>query len=119
MLKNFTPHTLKVSLKIVGYTNLALLGKKQTLKVYKSKASCKIAAAKLIVKAKIKGAKQFVEDFAKVMKGEALKLKLYAAKKVLRLYRWSFANYCSLLTAIRNIKVFNANVSKELRVSIY
>ena len=107
-----------VAIKIVGYTNINLLGKRQTLKVYKSKASCKIAAIKFIVKAKAKATKQFVEDFANVLRGEALKAKFWAAKKMLRLYRWSFKNYCSLLTAIKNVRLFNNSVCYDLKINL-
>lgn len=108
----------KISLKIVGYTNLEILGKRQTLKVYKSKASCKIAAAKLIVKAKIKAAKQFVEDFAAVLKGEALKAKCLAAKRMLRIKGWSWSNYMAICSAFRNLRNFNCSVPFELRVKL-
>lgn len=119
MLNNFTPHTQKIAITVIGYTNLSLLGKRQTLKVYKNKANCQAAAVKLIVKAKIKAAKDFVNDFANVLKGEALKAKFWAAKKVLRLYRWTFENYCNLLTALRKLRNFNNSVSKDLKASIY
>jgi ABC-type uncharacterized transport system permease subunit len=107
-----------VSLKIVGYTNLALLGKRTTLKIYKNKASCKIAAAKLIVKAKIKGAKQFVEDFANVLKGEALKAKVWTAKRMLRLKGWCWSIYIDVCNAYRLLRLFNNSVNYNLRVKI-
>lgn len=107
-----------VAIKIVGYTNINLLGKRQSLKIYKTKATCKIAAVKMMTKIKIKGAKQFVNDIASCIKGEGLKLKVEAAKKVLRLYRWTFERYCSLLTAFRNVRLFNNSVCFELRVKL-
>lgn len=117
-MNHYTPHTLKVAITTVGYTNLNLLGKRQTLKVYKSKASCKIAAVKLMVKIKIAGAKQFVNDIASCIKGEGLKLKVEAAKKVLRLYRWTFERYCNLLTALHNVRLFNNSVDYTLRIKL-
>jgi ABC-type uncharacterized transport system permease subunit len=118
MLKNYTPHTLKVSLSIVGYTNLSLLGKRQTLKVYKTKASCKIAAAKIIVKAKIKAAKDFVNDFAAVLKGEALKAKVWTAKRMLRLKGYSWELYINVCNAYRLLRLFNNSVCFDLRVKL-
>ena len=108
----------KLSLSIVGYTNLNLLGKRTTLKVYKSKASCKVAAVKLIVKAKLAGAKQFVEDFAAVLKGEALKAKVWTAKRLMRLKGWSWNNYISVCNAFRLLRNFNCSVNYLLRVKI-
>jgi hypothetical protein len=119
MLKNFTPQTQIVAIKIVGYTNLTLLGKKTTLKVYKSKASCKVAALKIVAKAKINGAKQFVEDMANILKGAALKAKVWTAKRTLRLKGWSWSNYIALCNAFRLLMLFNNTVCRDLRVSIY
>jgi ABC-type uncharacterized transport system permease subunit len=118
MLKNYTPHTQKIAITVIGYTNLSLLGKRQTLKVYKTKASCKIAAAKLIVKAKIKAAKQFVEDFATVLKGEALKAKIWTAKRILRLKGYSWELYINVCNAFRLLRLFNNSVCFDLRVKM-
>jgi ABC-type uncharacterized transport system permease subunit len=108
----------KISLKIVGFTNLNLLGKKATLKVYKTKARCKIAAAKIIAKNKIKAAKQFIDDFAAVLKGEVLKGKIWAAKRMLRLKGYSWELYINVCNAFRLLRLFNASVSRELRVKL-
>ena len=113
--------SLKTKIKgitIVGYTNLSLLGTKQTLKVYKSKASCKVAAVKIIAKAKIKAANQFVDDFANVFKGEALKAKVWTAKRMLRLKGWSWELYINVCNAYRLLNLFNRSVSFELRVKM-
>jgi len=115
-MNHYTPHTLKVSLSIVGYTNLSLLGKKTSLRVYKTKASCKIAAAKLIVKAKIKAAKQFVDDFANVLKGDALKAKVWTAKRMLRLKGYCWSRYIDVCNAFRLLRLFNNSVCFDLRV---
>lgn len=103
---------------IVGYTNLELLGKKVNLKVYKTKASCKIAAVKIIAKAKIKAAKQFVDDFANVLKGAALKTKVWTAKRILRLKGWSWGGYIDVCNAFRLVRLFNVSVGRELRVKL-
>lgn len=108
----------KITLKIVGYTNLEILGKKQTLRVYKTKAVCKIAATKLQMKAKVKAAKDFVNDFATVLKGEALRAKVWAAKRVLRLQGWTWGNYIALCNSFRLLRLFNVSVNRDLRVSI-
>lgn len=108
----------QISLKIVGYTNLEILGKKQTLKVYKTKAAAKIAATKLQIKAKAKAAKQFIEDFANVLKGEAIKAKIWAAKRVLRLKGWTWENYIAVCNSFRLLRLFNYSVNMDLRVSI-
>ena len=113
--------SLKTKIKgitIVGFTNLNLLGKKATLKVYKTKASCKIAAAKIVAKNKIKAAKQFVEDFANVLKGEALKAKIWTAKRILRLKGYSWELYINVCNGFRLLRLFNASVSRELRVKL-
>lgn len=117
-MNHYTPHTEKVCITIVGFTNLSLLGKRQTLKVYKTKATCKIAAAKIIVKAKIKAAKQFVDDFANVLKGEALKAKVWTAKRILRLKGYSWELYINVCNGFRLLRLFNASVSRELRVKL-
>jgi len=112
--------SLKTKIKgltVVGFTNLNLLGKKATLKVYKSKASCKIAAAKIVAKNKIKDATQFVEDFANVLKGEALKAKVWTAKRMLRL-KYSWELYINVCNAFRLLRLFNASVSRDLRVKL-
>lgn len=114
MLNNFTPHSKKIAITVIGYTNLNLLGKRQTLKIYTSKSDL-IAAEKM----QYNENKTFINQFAAVLKGEALKTKFWAAKKVLRLYRWTFQNYCNLLTALRKLRNFNNSVSKDLKVSIY
>lgn len=120
-MQHYTPHTEKISLKIVGYTNLNLLGKRQSLKVYKTKAGAKIAASSFIVKAKkvYKAAKTFVGEFAIMMKGEALKVKVWAAKKSLRLKGYSWSRYIALCNSFRLLRLFNNSVCKDLKVSIY
>jgi ABC-type uncharacterized transport system permease subunit len=108
----------KLSLSIIGYTNLNLLGKRQTLKVYKTKASCKVAALKIVAKAKIKAAKQFVDDFANVLKGEAIKAKVWTAKRMLRLKGYCWSRYIDLCNAFRLLRLFNNSVSFDLRVKL-
>jgi hypothetical protein len=115
----YTPHTRKIAVTVIGYTNLIILGKRQTLKVYKTKASCKIAAAKLMVKAKAQGAKQFVEDMANVLKGAALKTKVWTAKRLMRLQGYSWELYINVCNSFRLLRLFNNTVCKDLRVSIY
>jgi hypothetical protein len=105
-------------LTVLGYTNLNLLGNKATLKVYKSKASCKVAAVKIVAKNKIKAAKQFIDDFAAVLKGEALKAKIWTAKRILRLKGYSWELYINVCNAFRLLRLFNASVSGELRVKL-
>lgn len=107
----------KIQIKIVGYTNLQLLGKKQTLKVYKTKQGAKVAAAKLMIKAKIKASKKFVEDIANVIKGEALKAKLWAANRMLRLKGYCWNRYINVCNALRLIRIFNSSVSRDLKVN--
>ena len=108
----------KVSLTIIGFTNLEILGKKTTLKIYKTKQGANIAAAELMINAKIKAAKQFVDDFANILRAEALKTKFWAAKKMLRIYRWSFKNYCNLLSCVKNVRVFNSSMTFDLRIKL-
>lgn len=117
MQKLTLKHKIK-GLTIVGYTNLELLGKKVNLKVYKTKASCKIAAVKIIAKAKIKAAKEFVNDFATVLRGEALKAKVWTAKRMLRLKGWSWSRYIDVCNAFRLLRLFNNSVSFDLRVKL-
>lgn len=112
--------SLKINLRlsIVGYTNLNLLGKKHTLKVYKSKATCKVAALKIVAKTKIQGAKQFVEDIANVLKGAALKTKVWTAKRMLRLQGYSWELYINFCNSFRLLSLFNNSVCSELKVKI-
>jgi hypothetical protein len=118
---NLITESLKTKIKgftVVGFTNLNLLGKKATLKIYKTKARCKIAAAKIVAKNKIKAAKQFVDDFANVLKGEALKAKAWTAKRILRLKGWSWQLYINVCNAYRLLNIFNKSVDYSLRVKI-
>jgi hypothetical protein len=119
-MNNYTPHTQVVAIKIVGYTNLSLLGKRQTLKVYKTKTGAKIAASSFIVKAKkiYKAANTFAKDFATSLHGMALKANFWAAKKALRVKGYCWSRYIDLCNAFRLLRLFNNTVCKDLKVSI-
>jgi hypothetical protein len=120
MLNNFTPHTQVVAIKIVGYTNLNLLGKRQSLTVYANKEDLIESENKSIEQKRsfYKKAKTFVSDFALMMHGEILKAKVWAAKKSLRVKGYCWSRYIDLCNAFRLLHLFNNSVCFDLRVKL-
>lgn len=92
--------------KIVGFVNLE---PKKCLKVYPTKEAAQEAQVK-------SRNKNFVKDFAASLMAEALKLKLFAAKKALKMFGYSFNLLSKFWTVCKKIKAFNKNVSFGLKV---
>ena len=119
-MNHYTPHTQKISLKIVGFTNLALLGKRTILKVYTSKEQMIENENKAIQAERsiYNETKQFAKDFAASMYGMALKAKFWAAKKALRVKGYCWSRYIDLCNAFRLLRLFNNSICFDLRVKL-
>ena len=81
----------KLAIKVVGYLDFK---------------TGKITAAKPQQEAK----KNFVNDFASMLKGIAAKGRLILSKKLLRA-KWTFQRYCTMLSAAREVRKYEILLS--------
>lgn len=119
-MKFYTPHNKKIAITVIGYTNLNLLGKKNSLTVYTSKAEFIENNNKAIQEKRslYKATKQFATDFATSLQGLALKAKFWTAKRILRVKGYSWDRYIDLCNALRMVKNYNLSVNYLLKIKL-
>lgn len=119
-MQHYTPHTLKIAITVIGYSNLSIVGKRNSLTVYSSKDQLIENESKAIeVKRNIYNkTKQFSKDLAMSIYGMALKAKVWTAKRMLRLKGYSWELYINVCNAFRLLRLFNNSVSFDLRVKL-